>query len=82
MRGFVIFLAFMCLPSCWAAHAYAQFGDIKYPVNFKFFDYVNPQAPRGGELVLVPPSRITSFDKFNPFTLKGTAAPGLGQLVF
>jgi len=57
MRGFVIFLAFMWLPSCWAAHAYAQFGDIKYPANFKFFDYVNPQAPRGGELVLVPPSR-------------------------
>jgi len=82
MRGFVIFLAFMWLPSCWAAHAYAQFGDIKYPANFKFFDYVNPQAPRGGELVLVPPSRVTSFDKFNPFTLKGTAAPGLGQLVF
>ena len=82
MRGFVIFLAFMWLPSCWAAHAYAQFGDIKYPPNFKFFDYVNPQAPRGGELVLVPPSRVTSFDKFNPFTLKGTSAPGLGQLVF
>ena len=82
MRGFVIFLAFMWLPSCWAAHAYAQFGDIKYPANFKFFDYVNPQAPRGGELVLVPPSRVTSFDKFNPFTLKGTSAPGLGQLVF
>ena len=32
--------------------------------------------------MLVPPSRVTSFDKFNPFTLKGTAAPGLGQLVF
>jgi microcin C transport system substrate-binding protein len=82
MRGFIIFLAFMCLPSCWAAHAYAQFGDIKYPQHFKFFEYVNPQAPKGGELVLVPPSRVTSFDKFNPFTLKGTSAPGLGQLVF
>jgi microcin C transport system substrate-binding protein len=82
MRSFVIFLAFTCLPPCWAAHAYAQFGDIKYPVNFKFLDYVNPQAPKGGELILVPPSRVTSFDKFNPFTLKGNAAPGLGQLVF
>jgi ABC-type microcin C transport system duplicated ATPase subunit YejF len=40
------------------------------------------RAPKGGDLELVPPLRITNFDKFNPFTLKGTAPPGLGALVF
>ena len=82
MRSFLIVLAFLCAGPSWAGHAYAQFGDIKYPVNFKNFDYANPLAPKGGELVLVPPSRLSSFDKYNPFTLKGNAAPGLSGLVF
>jgi len=68
--------------SAWAAHAYAQFGDVKYPPGFTHFDYVNPQAPKGGEIRLVPPTRPTNFDKFNPFTLKGTAPYGLGPLMF
>jgi microcin C transport system substrate-binding protein len=66
----------------WAAHAYAQFGDIKYPAGFAHFGYVNPQAPKGGEITLVPPTRLSNFDKYNPFTLKGSAPPGLGALVF
>jgi len=66
----------------WGAHAYAQFGDIKYPPGFAHFDYVNPDAPKGGEIRMVPPTRPTNFDKFNPFTLKGTAPYGLGQLLF
>jgi ABC-type oligopeptide transport system substrate-binding subunit len=65
-----------------AAHAYAQFGDIKYPAGFSHFEWVNPNAPKGGDLDLVPPLRITNFDKYNPFTLKGTAPPGLNGLVF
>ncbi len=65
-----------------AAHAYAQFGDIKYPAGFAHFEWVNPQAPRGGEFSLVPPLRITNFDKYNPFTLKGIAPPGLTTLMF
>ena len=69
-------------PKVWAAHAYSQFGDIKYPPGFKHFEWVNPGAPKGGEIELVPPLRITNFDKYNPFTLKGTAPPGLGALVF
>ena len=66
----------------WGAHAYAQFGDIKYPAGFTHFDYVNPDAPKGGEIRLVPPIAVTQFDKFNPFTLKGTAPAGLTDLVF
>lgn len=70
------------LAPAWAAHAYAQFGDIKYPPGFAHFDYVNPAAPKGGSIVLVPPTRVSNFDKYNPFTLKGIAPPGLDGLVF
>jgi len=82
MRGWIVFLLCCFHLPVWAAHAYAQFGDIKYPARFTHFEYVNPNAPKGGEIVLVPPSRLSSFDKYNPFTLKGNAAPGLTQLVF
>jgi microcin C transport system substrate-binding protein len=74
-------LVFSALPG-WAAHAYAQFGDIKYPAGFANFDYVNAQAPKGGEISLVPPTRLTNFDKYNPFTLKGSAPPSLNGFVF
>ncbi|MGJ7615459.1 MULTISPECIES: extracellular solute-binding protein [unclassified Variovorax] len=83
MRGWLLWmvLAFSATPS-WAAHAYAQFGDIKYPAGFTHFEYLNPDAPKGGEIRMVPPTRPTNFDKFNPFTLKGTAPSGVGPLMF
>ena len=82
MRGLLIwFLIWVCGPA-WSAHAYAQFGDIRYPAGFAHFDYVNPAAPKGGEISLVPPTRLSNFDKYNPFTLKGSAPPGLTGLVF
>ncbi len=77
--------AWLCLSlmhPAWAAHAYAQYGDIKYPAGFSHLAYVNPQAPKGGEISLVPPTRLSNFDKYNPFTLKGSAPPALGSLVF
>jgi microcin C transport system substrate-binding protein len=85
VRRAVFCALFACSTSgthAWAAHAYAQFGDIKYPAGFSHFEWADPKAPKGGDLELVPPLRITSFDKYNPFTLKGTSAPGLGALVF
>ena len=68
-------------PVGWAAHAYAQFGDIKYPPGFTNFSYVNPAAPKGGEIRMVPPTRPTNFDKFNPYTLRGTAPYGIDALM-
>jgi len=82
VRLVLLLAAVLATPSAWGAHAYAQFGDIKYPKGFAHFEWVNPNAPKGGALDLVPPLKITNFDKFNPFTLKGTAAPGLAGLVF
>ncbi|MFM7000463.1 MAG: extracellular solute-binding protein [Limnohabitans sp.] len=70
------------LSPVWAAHAYGQFDDIRYPAGFSHFSYVNPQAPKGGSIVLVPPTRQSNFDKYNPFTLKGSAPPGMLALVF
>ena len=78
----VVFALCAAVSPCIAAHAYAQFGDIKYPSGFEHFSYVNPNAPKGGEIALVSPSSSSSFDKYNPFTLKGTAPPGLDGLVF
>jgi microcin C transport system substrate-binding protein len=84
MRGLLIFAAAALGAAApgWAAHAYAQFGDIKYPPGFTHFAYVNPNAPKGGEIRMVPPTRPTNFDKFNPFTLKGTAPHGIGGVLF
>ena len=60
-----------------AAQGIAQYGKPKYPEGFAHFDYVNPNAPKGGTLVLPNPGQRTSFDKFNPFTLRGVTAPGI-----
>jgi microcin C transport system substrate-binding protein len=43
-------------------HALSLFGDIKYPADFKRFDYVNPDAPKGGVARLIS---IGTFDNFN-----------------
>ncbi|RKP52748.1 ABC transporter substrate-binding protein [Trinickia fusca] len=73
-------LAFGASQPASAAYAIAQFGDPKYPPGFTHFDYVNPDAPKDGTLVLANPNRLTSFDKFNPFTMRGNPAPGIDML--
>ena len=75
-------LAGLGLSSAQATQGIAQYGKPKYPDGFSHFDYVNPNAPRGGTLTLPNPDRRTSFDKFNPFTLRGVNAPGVAQLMF
>jgi len=62
-----------------AAHALAWGAEPRYPADFKHFDYVNPDAPRGGT---VNRDGFGTFDKVNPFTLRGIAAAGLGELMF
>ncbi len=56
-------------------HALSLIGTPKYPADFKHFDYVNPDAPKGG---LVRMADIGSFDSLNPVLYKGEAAAGLG----
>jgi microcin C transport system substrate-binding protein len=58
-------------------HGVSMHGDLKYPPDFAHFDYVNPDAPKGGEVRM---AAIGTFDSFNPFILKGTPAAGVGLL--
>ena len=82
MRIFsAVLLAAFSLPA-WAAHGYALWGELKYPPGFAHFDYVNPAAPKGGEIRLVGNSRASTFDKYNPFTIKGSAPTYLSELMF
>ena len=52
-------------------HALTLFKDIKYPPDFKHFDYVNPAAPKAGRVRF---GIVGSFDNLNPYTFKGEAA--------
>ena len=55
-------------------HALSLFGDVKYPADFKHFDYVNPNAPKGGVARMIS---IGTFDNFNIAVMgvKGSIAP-------
>src|SRR6516225_8570723 len=82
MRVLWILWWIACAVPAWAAHGYAMWDDLKYPPGFKAFDYVNVDAPRGGELRLVSNLRYSTFDKYNPFTIKGAAPAYLASLMF
>ena len=67
-------------------HGMSVFGDLKYPADFKHFDYVNPQAPKGGLFSTIPSVRaynqsFHTFNSFNAFILKGEGAKGM-ELTF
>lgn len=55
------------------SHAFAIRGEPKYGPDFEHFDYVNPDAPKGGRLVL---SAIGTYDNFNRYAQRGLAAVG------
>ena len=82
MRGLLFFLLLVLCEGAAAAPAYSVWGEFKYAPGFTHFDYVNPQAPKGGELRVVAGSRVSTFDKYNPFTLKGRAPSFLADLLF
>jgi microcin C transport system substrate-binding protein len=67
-------------------HGISAFGDLKYPADFKHFDYVNPNAPKGGMFSHVGTSgafnqNLVTFNSLNSFILKGDAAQGM-QITF
>ncbi len=72
-------LSFPAFATISESHGYAQFGTLKYPANFTHFDWVNPRAPKGGQIKLMAAG---TFDTLNPYTFKGTSlssAPGFLQ---
>ncbi len=52
------------------SHGISTFGELKYPADLAHLDYVNPDAPKGGELAI---SWLGTFDSMNPYTRKGRA---------
>jgi microcin C transport system substrate-binding protein len=62
------------------SHGISAFGDLEYPKDFAHFDYVNPDAPRGGTMSFRGTGASQTFDSLNAFILKGEAAQGLGLL--
>lgn len=58
------------------SHGYAQFADLKYPADFSHFDWVNPKAPKGGQVQLMA---LGTFDTLNPYTLKGSSPISTGD---
>lgn len=61
-------------------HGIAMHGELKYPENFSHFDYVNPDAPKGGTLRMSVVAN--GFDSFNPFVIRGVAAAGVSTYVY
>ena len=78
----VFSLITLLTPSSWAGHAFSLYDTPRYPADFSHFEYHNPNATKGGEIYLANPGAATSFDKFNPFSMKGVAAAGLSNLMF
>ena len=72
-----VFLVAPTISAQQAKHGISAFGDLKYPPDFKHFEYVNPRAPKGGAIKL---RGIDSFDSLNPFILKGVKAEGIGLI--
>ncbi|MEM6566401.1 MAG: extracellular solute-binding protein [Pseudomonadota bacterium] len=57
-------------PKMIESHGYSFFGELKYPPDFTHFDYVNPDAPKGGEISIAVSG---TFDSMNPYTRKARA---------
>jgi microcin C transport system substrate-binding protein len=67
-------------------HGMSAFGDLKYPADFAHFDYVNPDAPKGGLFSQIGPAQqynqnFLTFNSLNSYVLKGDAAQGM-ELTF
>lgn len=68
-----------------ARHGMSIFGDLKYPEGFKRFDYVRPDAPKGGEIAFTVSSAggnatFLTFDTLNMFSARGNGAAGMSMI--
>lgn len=59
------------------SYAFAVLGEPRYAFNFNHFDYVNPAAPKGGQITL---SALGTFDNFNRYALRGNPGARTEQL--
>ena len=77
--GTALFLSLFTFATASAqpSHGIAMHGDLKYPADFKHFDYVNPNAPKGGE---VKRWARGGYDTFNPYVVRGRAGAGISSM--
>ena len=78
--------AFAKLPTDKPLHGLSAFGELKYPPDFTHFDYVNPDAPKGGTFTLAPSTWVwnqntETFNTLNTLAFKGDAPPRM-ELTF
>lgn len=72
--------AFAEIPTGTKLHGLSAFGDLKYRADFAHFDYVNPDAPKGGQMNFAPPNAtlnqsFLTFNTLNSLVLKGDSPP-------
>ncbi|WP_144776731.1 extracellular solute-binding protein [Marinobacter maritimus] len=67
-------------PQVEAVHGIAMHGEPRYPEGFSHFDYINPDAPKGGTLKMAVVAN--GFDSFNPFDIRGVAAAGISNYLY
>lgn len=75
--GLALPLAAIRIARAAASYGLSLFGEMKYPPGFTHFDYVDPNAPKGGTMKL---SAIGTFDTLNPFVVMGVPAAGISQI--
>lgn len=75
----LILCAFATHATSTQTHALSIYGNPKYPKNFTHFDYVNPNAPKGG---ILKSFALGTFDSLNPFIQKGNPAAELNTLIY
>ena len=78
----IFLFCYFCSTSCFLSASpwsdgLSMYGDFKYTSGFTHFEYVNPNAPKGG---IFKQSAIGSFDSLNPFIVKGNAAAGITMI--
>lgn len=69
----------MIFPASAAMKQLSLYGTAKYADDFKHFDYVNPEAPQGGRIVM---PEYGGFDNFNPYIFKGSASGTVAELIW
>ena len=82
MKGLIFLFAALIWINAAAAnpsHGIAMHGDARYQSDFTNFAYVEPDAPKGGEIIF---GVLGSFDSLNPLIVRGVAAAGLREYVF
>lgn len=79
IKSVVLFVSWLSVFPVMAkpVHGVALYGETKYEQGFHHFDYVNPNAPKGG---ILREATFSSFDTLNPFVINGVAAPGVGLM--